>query len=32
MRVGTKLGAILLAPLVVLGVLAGLGIADTTKF
>ena len=28
MRVGTKLGAILLAPLVVLGVLAGLGIAD----
>ena len=28
MRVGTKLAAILLAPLVVLGVLAGLGIAD----
>ncbi|MEZ5262421.1 MAG: HAMP domain-containing protein [Acidimicrobiales bacterium] len=31
MRVGTKLAAILLAPLVVLGVLAGLGIADRAQ-
>ncbi len=31
MRVGTKLAAILLAPLVVLGVLAGLGIADRAE-
>ncbi|MCC6438777.1 MAG: nitrate- and nitrite sensing domain-containing protein [Acidimicrobiales bacterium] len=31
MRVGTKLAAILLAPLLVLGVLAGLGIADRAQ-
>lgn len=31
LRVGTKLAAILLAPLVVLGVLAGLGIADRAQ-